>query len=450
MKIRLRNRAEIQGLKNILAKRTDRRKPFDEQVIKKIPISDKEKLLKRLMIGNIKEEDVNILAQFFVDGIIDENDIHKINDKKLRNDIADKAYEIVSARNLDKSKEQLNEVDLVGKQARVKKMLVGKVDQSQLDSIIKIVFDADQTPEKKYVEWVARQLANKAIELPRDTQRLQKALNTFYKEKQRFTKQDINQYKSFADLEKEFAGVEQEKFALAKKEEYIRKAIADTNFRLTKDEHIVKQKVEQIFEIDPTKEKKYLEWITKGFIKGEIVLPEDLERTKKELKHYHENKNSYDYQDIKYFTPETLGVNYAEIIKDPNFGKFEIKEFNNAELVYDDGTWRAVYIHGDPKTDKDYGTQGMRDKDNDVISALMFYSKGTRWCTANPSNANYYLSQGHLVLFAKRAKKIALMNLGSSSLQNPANGDLQHSNPDQYKEVVNIIGQIYDTGEEKK
>ena len=368
-KIQLRNRAEIQGLKNILAKRTD--------------------------------------------------------------------------------KQSLNEVDIPGKQARVKKVLLGKIDQTQLDSIIKIVFDADPTLEKKYVEWVARQLANKAIELPKDTQRLQRALNTFYRDKQKFTKQDINQYKNFTDLEKEFAEVEKEQSALAKKEEYIRNELKKTNIRGLQDKHIQDQKVEQILEIDPSKDKSYIEWITKGVIGGEIILPEDLERTKKELKHFHENKDLYDYSDIKYYKPETLGIAYAEIVKDPSFGKFEIKEFNNAELVYDDGTWRAIYIHGDPNTDKTHG-KTKKDPNNDVISALIFYSQGTRWCTANPSNANYYLSQGHLVLFAKRSKKVALMNLGSSSLQNPANGDLQHSNPDQYKEVVNIIGQIYETGEEKK
>ncbi len=147
------------------------------------------------------------------------------------------------------------------------------------------------------------------------------------------------------------------------------------------------------------------------------------------IKYYDENKGYFRHSNITNYDYDRLTNEYMELTKQ-EFGKFEFKEMDGAELVYDDGIWKAIYLTN--------------------VKAVMFYAKGTKWCVTAESNARSYLGYGNLMIFAKRDKKVALMCLGSNDLKNAADLDLQTNNPDMFEFVKKIMEEVFVTDDDEK
>ncbi len=79
----------------------------NSNVKKKIHLNSKENLIFRLKKGQITENDIEGLAQLFVYGIIDKEDLRAINNIKLRNDIIDEAISI----HINSMKDETNQDD---------------------------------------------------------------------------------------------------------------------------------------------------------------------------------------------------------------------------------------------------------------------------------------------------------------------------------------------------
>ena len=137
-----------------------------------------------------------------------------------------------------------------------------------------------------------------------------------------------------------------------------------------RDGRISKDIIDQLREIDPTEQKKYLDWMVKVYAKGidrnleHFGVVRDFDRLVK--------KNIITKKDINaYKSPEELYdvVKHYGGTKTKTEVKSEIKK-KGAELVFENDKVRIYKI-----------------KDED---ASRYYGAGTKWCTAASKSYNYF------------------------------------------------------------
>jgi len=140
----------------------------------------------------------------------------------------------------------------------------------------------------------------------------------------------------------------------------------------------------EISNIDPTPNNKYLQWLVRRYIDEDFLLFEDNEVVHETLSLFHDHKKHLNKKDInQYKTLPELGQAvrpFKGITKD------EIKEkqfldSGEAEIIYQDHSYEIIVPHTE--------------------AASRYYAKdrfGTEWCTAYPHNFNMYYDEGYLYI----------------------------------------------------
>ena len=138
--------------------------------------------------------------------------------------------------------------------------------------------------------------------------------------------------------------------------------------------------VDNVVEIDPSKNNKYVQWLLTNYLKGEVKA-EDLYKSKEDLIKFEKFKNKIGNKDINKYTPKSLydtvkdfkeeeEVDYADMSDKQRKKHIDNTGMEGADLVID-GSDAKVY------------------KLNTKEAACKLGS-GTRWCTATRSDDNRF------------------------------------------------------------
>lgn len=163
-------------------------------------------------------------------------------------------------------------------------------------------------------------------------------------------------------------------------------------------ENTVKKLLSDLEKGDPTRNKKYMPWIVREYIKGNIKRLEDLDQLAVNLEVYDRVKSSREFIE--------LISDYIDI--DPNLAK------NIMNLSYN--TIRQSmpnYVPQKVLVDKGNSIEVYNDSEVRVIEPLnekaaCYYGQGTVWCTSATDSKNYfehYHSQGNLYILLPKIPK---------------------------------------------
>lgn len=195
------------------------------------------------------------------------------------------------------------------------------------------------------------------------------------------------------------------------------------------------EKLQQIFEGDPTPNKMYVNWLVKLQISGNLRFPEDKERTIEVLNDFNKIKNNPQFkqqysndigqyksiQDLLTVVRKFKGINPER--KSQNIIPAGAKE------VYNDGTYQVIAVL------------------TPDAAEIMF--KNSEWCVRNKNTANNYLGQSYLFLLTKSGYNYALIamkkDVDFDSMGDDINDmvDDQAEHPEDYNEDSLILTKDY-------
>lgn len=160
--------------------------------------------------------------------------------------------------------------------------------------------------------------------------------------------------------------------------------------------------INKLAALDPTKNKKYLQWIANRYASDDFRL-EDSERVEKALKEFESKKGNLEKKDLMSYKLHELedAVGTAEVHVSGKENARQAKA--GADRVYEDDAVLVLHI----KTE----------------DAAKFYGSGTRWCTAADKNNmfNYYAKSGPIYIFVEKKS-------GAKTQWHAASGQLKEEN----------------------
>ena len=155
------------------------------------------------------------------------------------------------------------------------------------------------------------------------------------------------------------------------------------------------EKLQQIFEGDPTPNKMYINWLVKLYQSGNLRFPEDAERTQEVLnvfnkvKHNTQFKAQYSNDIGQYKTIQDLwdAIRAFQGVDPSREGVKELPK--GAQEIYNDGTYRIIKIT-DP-------------------NAAAIMAQNSEWCVRHEETAAQYLKTSILYLVQKGGYNYALL-----------------------------------------
>jgi hypothetical protein len=180
---------------------------------------------------------------------------------------------------------------------------------------------------------------------------------------------------------------------------------------------------------DPTKNKQYVEWLTRQYIRGQFRL-EDYPRVNDVLVNFEQIKNKLDQRDINKYTFRSL----EEIID---------KEFNIKLSTRSDET-------DVPGANNLYnGTLGRLDVPM-TVNAAKILGRGTKWCTAAEKNNmfDHYSEKGPLYVWRDKSGDKFQFHFKSSQFMDSRDNPISHEQFMYFRTKHPVLSKMFKQGEQ--